>query len=201
MDTNMQNLSVMNDSVTQRNAAAIAKTYRQHLKERADKTDEALARAYEQIARGQRVIDIEQSFRNAGCDERGRPKLAIVRADAPLCYYFRHTSAWGSRDRAGHIFGSERIYNANHTRTYTRLPLDTLTTDSTSTLKAITPSIPPQYRPAAADLWKYHIIWEAEWHGVPIDPILVKRIGGYLFTVLAEWDLTALERAMLKDLM
>ena len=53
-------------------------------------------------------------------------------------------------------------------------------------------------------LENYHVLWEVEeWYErrviePPIDPFLLKHIGGTLYAVLAEWDLTELERSVLR---
>lgn len=42
------------------------------------------------------------------------------------------------------------------------------------------------------------ILWEAEWQAVPPkDPALLRHLGGDLYAVVAVWDLTELERAVL----
>lgn len=39
---------------------------------------------------------------------------------------------------------------------------------------------------------------EAQWRPVPpVDPFLLKHLGGTLYVVLAQWDLTPLEQAVL----
>ena len=61
--------------------------------------------------------------------------------------------------------------------------------------RAITPMIPAYLRPRHA-LDNYHILWEADWHAIPRDPYLLRRIGDAdLWLVLAAWDLTEVERA------
>jgi hypothetical protein len=64
--------------------------------------------------------------------------------------------------------------------------------------QAITPPIPPEERPKRG-LPGYHILWEAVWkHLPPVDPMLLKRIGKTDFwIVLAAWELTDVERAVL----
>lgn len=66
--------------------------------------------------------------------------------------------------------------------------------------RAIVPLIPPGLRPVG-DLKNYHVVFEADWAKVappaPRDPALLKHIGGDLYAVLAVWDLTDLERAVL----
>ena len=62
------------------------------------------------------------------------------------------------------------------------------------------PYIPPQFRPPHA-LENYHLLWEAEWRrnsgSQRRDPMLLRRIGGDLFAVVAAWDLTDVEKLVL----
>jgi len=63
--------------------------------------------------------------------------------------------------------------------------------------RALVPMIPPKFRPTAK-LSNYHIMFEAVWKPVPpVDPFLLKHLGGTLYVVLAQWDLTPLEQAVL----
>lgn len=69
------------------------------------------------------------------------------------------------------------------------------------------PLVPADVRPATGQLRDWHVLWEVEaWHDSPQtmtpprDPYLLRYIGGSLWAVLAEWDLTELERAVMRDL-
>ena len=64
--------------------------------------------------------------------------------------------------------------------------------------KAQLPLIPVHLRPKRG-LENYHILWEAEWEPIPPrDPYLLRRIGkADLWLVVAHWDLTEVERAVL----
>jgi hypothetical protein len=64
----------------------------------------------------------------------------------------------------------------------------------------IVPLIPPEHRPNRNRLPRFHILWEVEkWDPTPPrDPALLKWIGGDLWEVVATWDLTELERAVLQ---
>ena len=62
---------------------------------------------------------------------------------------------------------------------------------------AIVPSIPPLHRPHDS-LENYWLLWEAEWTRPPVDPALLKHLGLNLYAVLAVWDLTPLEQAVLR---
>lgn len=62
------------------------------------------------------------------------------------------------------------------------------------------PTIPPKLRPKRGQLGLYHLLFEAEWGldpDPPVDPALVRHLGGDLYAVLAVWDLTDVERAVL----
>jgi hypothetical protein len=59
------------------------------------------------------------------------------------------------------------------------------------------PLVPPNLRPARG-LNRYCILFEAEWEPVPpTDPMLLRHLHGSLYAVLAVWDLTPLERAVI----
>jgi hypothetical protein len=62
---------------------------------------------------------------------------------------------------------------------------------------ALVPIVPPNLRPDRA-LSRYVILFEAEWRPVPpVDPLLLRHLHGALYVVLAAWDLTPIERAVL----
>ncbi len=65
--------------------------------------------------------------------------------------------------------------------------------------EAMAPIVPPKLRPRLRRLRHCHILWEVEqWKLVPPrDPALIRHIRGDLWAVLAQWDLTELERAVL----
>jgi len=172
--------------VDDRRAAAIAE-------QRA--ADEALMRGYRQLALGHQVIDLRRVIREGGQDDQGRPRLAIARADETTIHMGR------SRDGAVSFTSvGQRIDHADpRTLRNIRLPAGTLPvlqSPSWVNAHAIVPTIPPRYRPAQPD--RYHILWEAEWQRVPPrDPALLRALGDGLYVVLATWDLTELERAVL----
>jgi len=60
------------------------------------------------------------------------------------------------------------------------------------------PLVPVHLRPKRG-LANYHVLWEAEWERiVPRDPLLLRQIGrGDMWLVVAQWDLTEVERAAL----
>ena len=63
---------------------------------------------------------------------------------------------------------------------------------------AIVPIVPLHLRPKF-NLSNYSILWEADWTAVPHDPLLLRQLKGDLWIVLAAWDLTEVERAVLSQ--
>ena len=164
--------------------------YRAAVKSRYNDEDAALMRGYRELMRGRKVLDIIQVMRDAGVDAVGRPKLAICRADATQvqCQVF-----WWN-GRAEFRFGDQRS-NAQQSRII-RLPAGTFPNrQEMVTARARVPLVPPAYRPRG-DLRHYHLLWEAEWMSAPRDPILLRHLGKNLYGILAQWDLTPLERAV-----
>lgn len=164
--------------------------YLKAVKERHSAEYVALKNAYRELCRGKQVIDLVEAIRGGGFDQLGRPRLACIQANAKLC--------WFRAERGRLIFNQEnwlwRVYKAKSV-TIPRVGFgDVRMTDQT--LRAVVPSVPPSLLPAG-DLSKYHILWEAEWETMPVDPILLKHLGGFLYVVLAQWDLTPVERAAL----
>lgn len=189
--------------VDYRTASMAYRNYRQAIKANgATKDDKLLARAFHALLRGKKVIDIGAAIANAGVDEHVMPKLTIARADWSLVYSrrdddgkFRFTSrsnTWGRRpagEVAVRIGETPRWVGAYPNRR------------AVGEGVAQVPTIPPQFRPTGP-LSGYHLLFEAVWTRQPTrDPMLLKQIGetdSPLFVVLAAWDLTPLEQAVLR---
>jgi hypothetical protein len=64
--------------------------------------------------------------------------------------------------------------------------------------RAPVPLIPPQFRPADAYA-NYHVLWEVEtWTRIaPKDPLLLRRVTGQIYVIVAQWNLTELERLIM----
>lgn len=179
------------------------RNYRIAIKEnRATKDDVAISRAYHALMRGKKVIDIGLAIAGGGVDDQTRPRLAVARADWERVFCrrdddgkFRFTSrsgSWGRRP-GGEI--AVRIGDAP--RMVGQYPNNRIVGEGVAQV----PTIPPQFRPKDA-LAGYHILFEAVWQRSPTrDPMLLKQIGdgeSPLFVVLAAWDLTPLEQAVLR---
>lgn len=174
-------------------------TYHQYLKAHKDDELKAIEKGYRVLSEGHGVLDLHTVMSEVGTGEDGLPKLAIVRAHATRVYVARHADG-------GATFSEDRSPHPNARFSITRLPRDTFgswtwadgTRPQRTTANAIVPLVPPQYRPKFG-LHNYHLLFEAVWEPVPpVDPFLLKHLGGALYAVLAEWDLTPLEQSVLK---
>lgn len=175
----------------------------------ATREDQTLYRALRQVVRGRKVIDLSVAVADAGYDRAGRPKLAVARADW-------RTVRLETRDTNGEErFWRWRFENGAHTSTRRSVRVELPVSRGWASMthqdaqgsaisrwavrgQALVPTVPPQHRPRGT-LAGYHILFEAEWHPVPpVDPILLKHVEGSFYVVLATWDLTPLEQAVLR---
>jgi len=175
--------------------------YMKAVRERHSAEYEALKNGYRELSKGRQVIDLVETMQNAGVDHQKRPRLAIIQADAKLCYFrWGHTRRGTGRSKP--IFAKEwSNWRGPLARESVVLPHSTFDSENQffdRALRAVVPTIPPALQPDG-DLSKYHILWEAEWETIPVDPMLLKHLGKNLYVVLAQWDLTPLERAVLRD--
>lgn len=149
---------------------------REYRSAKAPKTaqDIAIMQAYRAVARGKKIIRAHELIRQAGLDSLGRPVLAIARADAKFCECQVRIDAVSFRDPSK----SYRQTTAHSSVTW-RVP------EGTPTYKwhrAIVPLVPLHLRPKGP-LVPYHVLWEADWEEVPVDPMLLKKLSGDLWLV------------------
>jgi hypothetical protein len=188
-------MNVVEVPVTRQKARELMHAYRQHRSAQTPE-DRAIERAYREIASGRVLIRALESIKEAGLDDKGRPKLAIVRADhkcvslniGPSTDATFQPMVWSkeSRWRSGWSKTSHKAIAVPGLRT----PQHWVNGE------AVVPMIPVHLRPQTA-IDNYHILWEADWSAVPTDPMLLRRIGGDLWIVVCAWDLTEVERAVM----
>jgi len=179
--------------VTEEEALAKFEEYRAAVRERHNLEDEAIMRGYQQIVKGRRLINLTATFAAGGFDDQGRPRLAMARATdervrvdiSPTLLTF-FPAAMGRRPPS----------NAGLNGGVLRVDIERRSRAGWDTPEAIVPIVPPGLRPHRA-LAKHWILFEADWQAPPRDPALVRHIAGDLWTVLATWNLTELERAVL----
>jgi hypothetical protein len=182
---------------------AAVRADRAEVRTRIRKEDEALRKAYLELSRGRTILDLPDAFRRTGIGADFYPRLAIARADADHCWVDMETTG-AARFRSSEarkalaaerfdipvgIFPEWRGWWAGH---------DATRPQRFGTARAVVPIIPPSLRPKS-HLEKFWILWEAVWTAdVPRDPMLLRPLGGSLWVVLATWDLSEIERAVLR---
>lgn len=158
--------------------------------------DSEIAAIYKKIAQGKTVIRALESIRVAGLNAEGLPKLAIMRADQTLCYVHERNNNMATFSTSRYYWGrrnESRSLNIHVPWEGFKIP------NSKYTHEAQVPLIPVHLRPQRG-LQNYHILWEAEWtKRYPVDPYLLRRFGGDAWLVVAAWDLTDVERAVMSQ--
>lgn len=199
--------------VMEREAAAEAYAdYAAAIKRRHNEEDAAIAKGYKALADGKHLIRLPEVITRGGVDEVGRPRLAVASALTEW--------VWMARTRAGavsfapvesprqgpgsswrgvpprHKMGSGQVNFLDGT--LPRIESYEWRLERWGN-KAMVPVVPPRLRPTRA-MTSYHILFEAEWKPVPpVDPALIRHLAGDLWVLIAEWNLTPLERAVLAE--
>lgn len=194
------------------------RAYRKSLHRRADAEYDIAAKGLEAIAEGFAVIDVAAAIRETAIDHVGRPMLAIARSDRKHVV-FEHDS-WSPTAN----FWTESTFTPRqavrdhyptlvrdvHMGMTGRARAETVPgrgrDDGVPNGYSLVPMVPPQALEEAGrpQLKKCFTLWEVEhWADTKIasksdlDPYLLKHIGGDLYAVLAAWELTELERAVM----
>lgn len=179
-----------------------------------------IAEAYQQLAKGTPLIVLSDVIAQAPRDEKGRPRLAIARADQRQIKYsrfrreeferFEATGNWRRRNQmAQGLWIRARIVPD----VTPKFPKPYVAGDYWSNQVegySLVPIVPPAVRKRAKGppraLNTHFILWEVErWADTEIapqpdrDPYLLQRIADDLFAVVGEWDLTDVERAIMRD--
>lgn len=189
--------------------------YRAAVRERHNAEDAQIMRGYRAMSQGKQLIRLTEVIVAGGIFDDGMPKLAVAQSDTEFVYC--------RRDARGRVEFTPRDYvTSNMRKGINRFPEKTLPIfdcrangcDMTkpmyqhhghyisggSGLRAMVPNVPPALRPAHS-LSNYLTLFEVDkWERAPRppgDPALLKHVGGDLYAVLAVWDLTPLEQAVL----
>jgi hypothetical protein len=175
------------------------RAYRGALHKRADAEYEAAAAGYEALAEGTPLVRYEQAIRTCPRDEKGRPMLAIARADRQqvLMRWSGRTATFDAHAQQARRRSATLAIDVNMmavAREWTRG-------------YALVPMVPPEGMDklgGALNLRDHLILWEVEeWADLRIgavpdrDPLLLRPIHGDLCAVVHAWDLTDLERAVM----
>jgi hypothetical protein len=187
-------------TMPQAEAKKKADAYRKSLANRNDPEYLAALTVYEALEKGLTVIDVGAAIRDGGFDAKMRPRLAIARADRRQVSF-----TWYSSEDTG-TFDASAGFSMEHESLMHRVNFNRRRNQSEGNWGktvggfALVPLIPADVRPKGqAKDW--HILWEVEqWADKQIgavadrDPYLLRRLAGDLFVILAEWDLTEVER-------
>jgi len=171
-----------------------------------------LHKIYGHLQHGGKVIELAYAFKKGRLNSNKNPKLAICRADAKTCYLVKH-------DDGSAVFSCEAFNDNARNNTFNgRVSLIDVSVPSGTFkfpdfswqsreqfVQTSVPVIPTSIlAPIQDKLEAYHILWEVEeWvHSKtprpPRDPILVSLVNNNIALVLATWDLTELERAVIR---
>lgn len=169
----------------------------------------AARRAYRALSKGLKVIDIYAAFEKTGLKSDGSPKLAIVRADAKTVYFTKEDEGAG---RFKHV--SPRVWGKQSFKFDVNLPVGTFPEwERTEPLpnsnwmvikqKELETNVPfvPAHIAVPGKLENYYILFEVmQWKATASvkDPYLLQRLNDNTFIVLAEWDLTEVEKVVMR---
>ncbi len=153
---------------------------------------------YEALAKGQELVNIGDVIPKGGFLTPGMPRLAICRADAKVVRY--HMPGYQMLG----IYTYHRSPHRDDPKVEIRMSRPvSMEWGSSITGYAMVPMVPPDMRPERGRLALFHILWEVtEWFRSdpttpPGDPYLLRHIQGNLYTIISQWDLTELERAVM----
>ncbi len=208
------------ETITMPREAAVEKlaAYEDVLRRTHDDELEAAVEGYRALAAGTPLVDLDDVFSKSPVDKKGRPRLAVARADR------QHVRMWWPNNTDRCWFSTENDVVTGWRRPSSNPLCPTLNWDFAmgrehgqmyqsgqhwhgSTLDgfALVPLVPPDVLPQRSYLRKHMVLWEVEeWSDKRLDtipdrdPYLLTHLGGTLFAVVGEWDLTDLERAVMR---
>lgn len=165
------------------------------LADRHTEEDKAVIASYKAIADGKTILNIIDVMRSSGMSASWQPRLAIVRADAKTVWFrYKHEHWVFSMDR----WPSDTY--ANRRWDFSEDVFEDVDPDvfGKNAIQAVVPTIPPAYRPRGR-MYPYYLLWEPIWSKrPPKDPILLRIVKWPIFAVIAQWDLTEVERGVLE---
>lgn len=195
-------------------ARAKLKAYRASRHKDAEELYRQTEAAYAELAKGTPLIRLSEAIQQAGFFEDMRPKLAIARSDQrEVRFDWRSHESFGTFDcRHGQQRATSLLRRVDLGRHHglTHRPLWAKGQAVGRDIRgyALVPMVPADVRPARGQLINWFTLWEVDqWFDnpqtmkAPVDPMLLKHLGGDLYGVLAQWDLTPIEQAILEGAM
>jgi len=179
--------------------------YCKAVKERKEKYLQELKKVYYNLKQGKKVINIFEACKKAGVNEDGNPRLAISIAGKPSVRFRKQARGSGTFYNGVAPWYKPDVQLPSETYAeWKRLP-PTKYQNGRGSIKSETietgvPVVPAHLLPKGK-LDRYYVLWEVkDWKALPQtkDPFLLKRLSNNLFVVLAEWELTAIEQAVIQ---
>lgn len=163
-----------------------------------DKYMKDMKAVYNQLKSGRKLIDIFEVFKRARVNEDFTPRLAICKADAKICYCkYSSKGELTFTPREPDYFWETDLVSDVIIGNFGPIKNNDI-------LKTLVPPVPPSLRPKGRhSLSNYYTLWEVDkWEMIPPkDPYLLRRLTKNIFVVIGAWDLTELERAVIKGRM
>jgi hypothetical protein len=206
--------------VSAEEAKELYQEYAEQIKDRGEKAEQYLKdlkSTYFHLSQGRKVIDIFEVMKKSGVRENGDPFLGIARADWKKVYFHKLPMGSGvftKNESTWRDFSADSVELPS--TTFKTWELEPLAEDADewaknhrritrSKLQAKAPLVPAHILPNGS-LENYYILFEVpegQWSEIllpPVgaDPFLLKRINANAFVVLAEWDVTPIEQAIMR---
>ena len=193
-------------------ARELYEDYAEQIKKRGDEAEKYLKdlkQTYYHLSQGRKVIDIFEVFKKSSLKDNGDPELAIARADLKKVFFHKQNMGAGSFTESDSLYwmkSADVSLPSGTFKEWRRIPNQSTgkwapkTIVERERLQTKVPLIPAHILPNGK-LENYYILFEVvEWNEVPVaaDPYLLKRINANAFVVLAEWDITPIEQAIMR---
>lgn len=175
------------------------KEYRAAVKARHSEEDAAIMKGYKALSVGKRLLELRPAIIRGGFDHNGLPRLAVTRSDAERCWIRIHP------DGRFAFSPDADWYRTRHKHRFTfsegSAPQVERRAGFWEEFQSTVPLVPAGLRPRGS-LSRYFTLFEVEqWTKTrppaPRDPALLRHLAGDLYVVVATWNLTSLERAIL----
>lgn len=196
--------------VSKEEAQAKIKAYYNRLRRRANLQYRQALDAYSKIPDGGELVDLGKVFLDVPLDEWWRPRVAVARADRKEVRVYRDTR-W-SRSAQATVYTNKVRFDTtiewgtpwHRGDMVLHFDLRDEPKGEFKAGKALVPLVPPEHRPGG-HLRNYTLLWEVErWQEIKddpkasMDPYLLRQVFGDLYVIVAQWDLTEIEKAILE---
>lgn len=187
------------------------KEYLEVVKTRKEKQYEDLKQVYLHLSKERKVLDIYEVFKKSGLNENGEPMLAIAPANCKEISFEKMPNGSGTFTPYTRWQKAQKDDVHLPTNTFEGWKVEKRPTDWDPNREEIVrprvqtnvPIVPAHLLPSG-DLKNYFILFEAmNWEeketvAMAGDPYLLKRININTFVVLAEWDVSPIELAVMR---